>query len=384
MRVMYIVDVKRTPVGKFLGSLSGLSAPQLAVPLFSYFLETYPFLQKKTDEVILGNVLSAGVGMNPARIAAHQGGIDESVPAYTVNHVCASSMNALIQGFRSIRAGDADLILAGGMESMSQAPFLLKGARTGFKFGSQTLIDSLQNDGLFCSLFQGMMGITAENVAQKYQISREAQDQYAFASHHKAVAAQINGAFANEIVELSGVVADEGPRKDTSLEKLASLKPVFQKDGTVTAGNASSMNDGAALALLSSEAALKKHSLQPIARIIDAVFVGLEPELMGMGPLHAVKKLLRRNALSNNDIDVFELNEAFASQTLAVMQELKLNPQKVNIHGGAIALGHPLGMSGTRIVGSLINVLKQTSGKRGIASLCVGGGQGAAVLIERV
>lgn len=379
---MYIIGVKRTPVGKFLGSLSGLSAPELAKPLFSYFLAKYPYLKHETDEVIMGNVLSAGIGMNPARIAAMLGGVDKSVPSYTVNHVCASGMNAIIQGFRLIRAGDAHLVLAGGMESMSQAPYLLKGVRNGLKFGSQMLVDSLQHDGLYCSLFNGAMGVTAENIAKKYAINRTSQDRYALSSHLKAVLAQKHHAFANEIIEMIELKTDEGPRKDTSLKRLVSLKAIFKNGGTVTAGNASTMNDGAALAFLASKKAVQTHGLMPIARIVDCVFVGLQPELMGMGPKLAIAKLLKRNSLTLNSIDLFEINEAFASPVLAVIKELKINISKVNIYGGAIALGHPLGMSGARIVGTLITGLKQTKGKLGIATLCVGGGQGAALLLE--
>lgn len=379
---MYIVDIKRTPVGKFLGSLSNLSAPQLTKPLFSYFLDTYPYLKKEIDEVIMGNVLSAGIGINPARIAAFESGVDDSVPAYTINHACASGMNAIVQGLRSIRAGDAQLILAGGMESMSQAPFLVKGVRLGLKFGTHTLVDSLQQDALYCSLSHGMMGAITEKIAQKYDISRETQDRYAHNSHRKAVEAQKDKVFSSEIIGTTDLKADEGPRRDTSLEKLTSLKPAFVVDGTITAGNASSINDGAALALLASEKALRKYGLKPRAKILDAVFAGLKPELMGMGPKYAVEKLLKRNSLSIADIDLFEINEAFAVQVLAVMKELKIDPAKVNIHGGAIAIGHPLGMSGARIIASLITALKRKRGKLGIASLCVGGGQGAALLLK--
>lgn len=381
---MYLIDIKRTPVGKFLGALSNLSAPELAKPLFSYFLDTYPYLKKQTDEVIMGNVLSAGIGMNPARIAACDGGVSDSVPAYSINHVCASGMNAIVQGLRSIRAGDSHLILAGGMESMSQAPYLLKGARLSLKFGSHTLLDSLQHDGLYCSLSHEMMGTTAENIARKYAISRVAQDRYALDSHHKALIAQKDKVFSSEIIGLPELKADEGPRKDTSLARLASLKPAFKTQGTVTAGNSSTISDGAALALLASEKALKRHGLTPMAQILDAVFVGLKPEFMGMGPKYAVEKLLKRKSLSITDIDLFEINEAFAVQVLAVMQELKIESRKVNIHGGGIALGHPLGMSGARIIASLITALKHTRGKLGIASLCVGGGQGAAILLKNL
>lgn len=378
---MYIVDIKRTPVGKFLGSLSNFSAPQLTKPLFSYFLKIYPFLKNKTDEVIMGNVLSAGIGMNPARIAAYNGGIGESVPAYTVNHVCASGMNAIIQGYRSILSGENNLVLAGGMESMSQAPFLLKEGRK-MKFGSHTLLDSLQNDGLYCGLCNKTMGETAENIAQKYSISRVAQDKYSVESHKKALKAQKDRIFSSEIIEIAGFNIDESPRIDSSLKKLASLKASFKTKGNVTAGNSSTISDGAVLALLASEKALKKYGLKPIAQILDTVFVGLKPELMGLGPKYAIKKLLKRNSLSIKDIDLFEINEAFAVQMLAVIQDLKINQKRVNVHGGSIALGHPLGMTGARIMLSLITALRKTGGKIGIASLCVGGGQGVGVLIK--
>lgn len=379
---MYIIDAKRTPIGKFLGSLSNLSATELTKPLFQYFLKTYPFLKTNTDEVILGNVLSAGVGMNPARVASIHGGMHYSVPAYTINHVCASSMNAVTQGWRAIIAGEADVILAGGMESMSQAPYLLKGGRKGLKYGQQELIDSLHHDGLFCSITQEIMGINVERIAKKYKVSRAVQDKFALESHRKAVAAR--KILSKEILEIAGLKVDEGPRPDTTLAKLAGLRPGFSKTGTVTAGNASTLNDGAALILLVSESAVKTHKLKPLAKIVDTVFAGVQPEYMGMGPKRAIELLLKRNKLKIGNIDLFEINEAFAVQVIAVMQELKLKPGKVNMYGGAIALGHPLGMSGARIIGSLISGLKHTKGMFGIASLCVGGGQGAAVLIENL
>jgi len=381
---MYIVEVKRTPIGKFLGHLSNLSAPELAKPLFSNLLKKYPFLKNRTDEVIMGNVLSAGLGMNPARIAAIHGGVDVSVPAYGISHVCASGMNAIVQGFRAIRAGDLDIVLAGGMESMSNTPFLLKGLRRGLRFGSNTLIDSLQHDGLCCSLLNKIMGVVAENMSEKYNIDRKLQDLYALSSHIKAVKAQKDNIFSSEIIEMEELKIDEGPRSDTSLEKLSSLKPVFKMGGTVTVGNASTINDGAALSFIASKKALKKYKLKPMARIVDAVFVGLKPEFMGMGPKFAIEKLLKRNNLALKDIDLFEINEAFSVQVLSVMRDLKIDEKKLNIYGGAIALGHPIGMSGVRVVGTLVTGLKNTSGKLGIASLCVGGGQGAAVLIENL
>lgn len=381
---MYIVDIKRTAIGKFLGSLSKLSAPELTKPLFSYFLDKYPYLKKGTDEVVMGNVLSAGIGMNPARIAAVEGGMSESVPVYGISHVCASGMNAMVQGFRAIRADDVDIVMAGGMESMSNTPFLLNRTRKGMRFGSRPLIDSLQHDGLCCSLLHEAMGNVAEYMAKKYRIDRKAQDVFSLSSHRKAIAAQKNKVFESEIIEMEELKADESPRKDTSLGKLALLEPVFKKDGTVTVGNACPINDGAALSFIASERAVKKYKLKPMARIVDSVFVGLKPEIMGMGPKYAIEKLLKKNHLIMKDIDLFEINEAFAVQVLAVIRDLRINEERLNINGGALAIGHPLGMTGVRIIGSLITGLKKTSGKLGIASLCVGGGQGAAILIENL
>jgi acetyl-CoA C-acetyltransferase len=379
---MYIIDIKRTPVGKFLGGLSNFSAPELEKPLFAYFLNKYPFLKNKVDEVIIGNVLSAGIGMNPARMAASKGGISEKVPSFTLNQVCASGLTAIIQGNRLIKSGEGELVLSGGMESMSNAPFLVKGIRKGLKYDNKELIDSIKNDGLYCSLSELIMGETAENINKKYKISRKSQDEYSFESHRRAVAAQKHKYFKNEIISIADVDQDESPRKDTSVEKLTLLKPIFRSNGSVTAGNSSGINDGAALSLIASKEALSKFNLNPMVEIVDTVLVGLSPEIMGMGAGVAIEKLLKKNKMKTSDIDLFEINEAFASQVLAVMNELKLDGSRVNIYGGAIAIGHPIGMSGVRIVGSLINGLKRTKGEFGIASLCVGGGQGAAILIK--
>ena len=382
---MYIVDIKRTPVGKFLGSLSHLTAPELAKPLFDNFLERYEFLKNDTDEIILGNVLSAGVGMNPARIAALHGGMSNSVPAYTINQVCGSGLNAIHQGFRAISMGDASLVIAGGMESMSQAPHVVRKMRSGVKYGSSEILDTIMCDGLYCTLSGKLMGDTAEILAKKYKISRARQDAFSLQSHKRAIAALKDmKKFFPDLISVDSLVLDEGPRSDTSLEKLSALKPIFDANGSVTAGNASSMNDGAALALLASEKAVKKYNLEPKVKIKDVVQVGLDPELMGMGAQLAIDALLKRNNLSIQDIGVFEINEAFAAQTLAVLEELKIPEEKVNIYGGALAIGHPLGMSGTRIVGSLVNAMKNNDCKLGIASVCVGGGQGVGILLENI
>jgi len=381
---MYIVDIKRTPIGKFLGSLSHIKATELTNPLFSHLIKEYPFLKKDTDEVIIGNVLSAGIGLNPARIASYSNGIGKNVPSYTINHACASGLNAIVQGFRSISIGEADIVIAGGMESMSRAPHLVFGLREGKKIGEYLLVDSINNDGLYCTLSNCSMGLTAENVAKKYSILREDQDKYAYDSHTKALQAQKNKIFDHEIVSMQELSVDETVRQDTSIKKLSSLNPVFKHNGTVTAGNSSSLNDGAALCILMSDKAIKKYNAKPIAKILTSSFVGLSPEYMGMGPKFAVQKLLKKTSLSINDIDIFEINEAFAAQVLAVVKELRIDKKKVNIYGGAIALGHPLGMSGVRLVGSVITALKNTHKRYGIATLCVGGGQGAAILIENI
>lgn len=389
---MYILDIKRTAIGKFLGSLSLLSAPQIIKPLFKYFIDRYPFVKKSTNEVIIGNVLSAGIGMNPARIASYIGGLSEKIPAITINQVCGSGLTAIIQGSKSIALGDADIVMAGGMESMSNAPYLLKDARKGIKFGDNQLIDSLYHDGLFCYLVQSMMGQTAENITKKYKISRERQDKFAFESHQKAIFATDQGYFKNEIVHVEigdgkekfKFSVDEQLRRDTSIEKLSRLNSVFDKNGTVTAGNACGINDGAALAILVSDKAVKKYHLKPIAKILEYSYVGLDPKYMGLGAYYAVKALMKKSKLSLDEIDLLEINEAFAIQVLAVIDLLKVEPKKVNISGGAIALGHPIGASGARILTTLIYSLKKIKKKYGIAALCIGGGQGVAALIENL
>lgn len=381
---MFIVDAKRTPIGKFMGSLSSFSAPELTAPLFHYFLAKYPFLKTHTDEVILGNVLSAGIGMNPARIAAIDGGISNKVPAYTINQVCASGMRSIIQGVQAVQCNDAEIVLAGGMESMSQAPYILKDARKGMNFGSKTLIDSLESDGLYCSLSQLRMGETAELLATMYSVDRSAQDRLALASHQKAILARQQKHAQDDIISVGGLTYDEGPRENTSLSKLRALQPVFNSHGSITAGNSSSLADGAALLFLASQRAVNKHALTSIAVVRGHASVGLAPQHMGMGAQLAIEKLLRKYKLTIEDIGVFEINEAFAAQTISVIKKLGIPPKKINIYGGAIALGHPLAMSGTRIIMNAITALKQTKGKFAIASTCVGGGQGVAVLIENI
>lgn len=381
---MYIIDYKRTPFGKFLGNLNLYSATELTHPIFKHFIDNYPILQRGTDLVVLGNVLSAGLGMNPARIAGIKGGISKKTPAITINQVCASSLTALIYGHQAIAANEANIVIAGGMESMSNAPHLITGLRRRLKMGNMKITDSLISDGLRCSLANQLMGETAENIARKYAISRHDQDNYASNSHRKACKAQKLGLIKHEIIDTHGVITDEGPRCDTNYSKLSSLRPVFNNKGSVTAGNASTLSDGAGLMILASKRAVKRYSLKPIAKILHYAMVGLQPKFMGMGPELAIRTILKKAHLTVKNIDIFEINEAFSVQVLAVINQLNIPSSKVNLMGGAIAYGHPLGASGVRIVGSLINSLRLKQKKLGIASLCVGGGQGVAILIERI
>jgi len=387
---MFILDTKRTAIGKFLGTLSQTNAIELIKPIFQFFLDRYPFLKQQTSEVILGNVLSAGLGQNPARIAVVQSGFSNCVPAFTLNHVCGSGLTSIIEGLKSIKLGDADIVLAGGMENMSNAPYLISKHRKGLPLGNDVLVDSLNHDGLFCSLSNSIMGLTAENIAIKYKISRREQDVYTFNSHKKASNAVVKGYFNNEIIKINIPVKketiyfkdDEQIRKDTTIDKLSILPTIFKKDGTITAGNASSINDGAALTILISEKIMKQYKVVPIAKILAYDYIGLDPKYMGLGSYYSISNLLKKTSLTLKDIDLFEINEAFASQIIAVMKLLKLKKDKVNISGGAIALGHPLGASGARILTTLVYNMKRTKSRYGIASLCIGGGQGVSVLIE--
>lgn len=379
----YILDIKRTPMGKFLGGLSEQTAPELASLIIKYFANRYDFLTYETAEVILGNVIGAGIGQNPARMAAYRAGLKESIPAMTLNHVCGSGLTAIIQATRSVRTGDARCVVAGGMESMSKAPHLLPNYRKGLKYGNDTITDSLYNDGLYCSLAECLMGVTAENIARKYKISRERQDRYALKSHQKAIEAIVKGYFKPEILTAK-IDTDEAPRVDTTLLKLAALPTVFEKGGSVTAGNSSGLSDGAAVAVIVGEELVITQKLTPMAKILAYSYTGLDPKYMGMGAYHAVRKMLLETKLGIGDVDLFEINEAFAAQTIAVIEKLELEEQKVNVSGGAIALGHPLGASGARVLTTLVYNLKRLKKKYGIASLCIGGGQGVAMLIENI
>lgn len=387
MNQAVILEAKRTPVGKFGGNFLSVSATRLAASVIKEILAAKPGLKKKIDEVILGNALSAGLGQNPARIAAINGGLPWKTPAYTVNKACGSGLKSVILGAQAIEIGESNLVIAGGMENMTRCPYLLENYRFGVKFSDQIIKDGMISDGLFCSLIGQHMGITAENIAARYKITRQEQDDYALKSHQKAIKAISDRKLKDEIVpievsEKEVINTDEQPRKDTSLEKLAKLKPVFKKNGTVTAGNASSINDGAAAVLLANDKFANDKEYKPLAIIRSYASTGLNPKYMGLGSYYAAVKCLKKVKMEISDIDLWEINEAFASQSTAVIRLLGIEEKKVNINGGAIAFGHPIGASGTRILVALVHEMKRKKLKFGMASLCIGGGQGIAMLVE--
>ncbi|OQA04630.1 MAG: Acetyl-CoA acetyltransferase [bacterium ADurb.Bin374] len=390
MNKVAIASPVRTPIGSFGGALAPLSCVEIGAKAVEAVLKRSGVAADAIEEVYLGNVLQATNGQNPARQAAMKGGIPQQVPATTINTVCGSGLHAVGLAFNSIRAGQAGLVLAGGMESMSNAPYAMKGARNGMRLGHGEILDTMVLDGLTCPFNNYHMGITAENVAEEFKVSRQEQDEFALLSQQRAAAARQAGRFADEIVPViiknkKGDVTfkdDEYIRADAALEKLAGLKPAFKKDGTVTAGNASGLNDGGAAMLVASEEKCKDLKLAPMAFIRGYSLVGLRPEIMGMGPVYAIRKLLEAQKLTVADIDLFELNEAFASQSIAVRKELGISLDKVNVNGGAIALGHPIGASGARILISLMYEMKRNNKKLGIASLCIGTGMGIAMLVE--
>ncbi|KRM69099.1 thiolase family protein [Apilactobacillus ozensis] len=385
-----IVSAKRTPIGKLNGALKSLSAVDLGTAVSKSAIQELNLAEENIDQVIFGNVLQAGNGQNVARQIELNTGANFSSTANTINQVCGSGMKAIRNAQMEIQMGTADIIIAGGTESMSNAPFLNKNIRTEHKLGNISLVDSMLNDALTDAFSGKHMGITAENVAKKFNISRKEQDEWAFLSNQRAIAAQDNGWFQNEIVPIEVnesknhfiMREDESIYRKTSLEKLSSLKTVFMEEGTVTAGNSSSINDGASALVLMSAAKAESLHLKPLATIEDYTEVGIDPDIMGYAPYYAIQKILNRNNLTVEDIDLFELNEAFASQVLAVSKNLNITPDKLNIAGGAIALGHPLGDSGARIITTLINNLKRTNKHSGIASICIGGGMGMAMQIS--
>ena len=392
MRTPVIISAVRTPSGKFLGALKTLQAPQLGAAVVREAVSRAGVDPKAVEECIMGNVLSAGVGQAPARQAALNGGLSNSVAALTINKVCGSGLKAVMLAAQGIALGDIDVAVAGGMESMSNAPYLLSRAREGLRMGDANLVDSMIHDGLWDSFHNMHMGLTGEHVSETYRVSREEQDQYAVESHRKAAAATKAGFFKDEILPVSIpqkkgdpviVDRDESIREDTTAEALGRLKPAFKKDGTVTAGNAPGVNDGAAALVVMGADVAARLNLSPIARLVGQATAGLDPKLVMMTPVEAVRKLLKKTGWSLDSVDLVELNEAFAVQGVAVTRELGLNPAKVNVQGGAVALGHPIGASGARILTTLLYALKRTGGRRGIATLCLGGGNGVAVAVER-
>jgi acetyl-CoA C-acetyltransferase len=387
-----IVAAARTAVGKFGGSLAKTPATELGAAVIKALLERGGVSGEQVSEVILGQVLQAGVGQNAARQSVIKSGLPQSVPAFTINKVCGSGLKAVMLAAQAIRDGDSDIVIAGGQESMSMSPHVLPGSRDGQRMGDWKLVDTMIVDGLWDVYNQYHMGITAENVAKKYGITREAQDALALGSQMKAAAAQEAGRFKDEIVPFSIAqkkgdpivfAADEFINKKTSAEALAGLRPAFDKAGSVTAGNASGLNDGAAGVLVMSAAQATKLGLKPLARIASYASAGLDPAIMGMGPVPAARKALQRAGWKPQDLDLLEINEAFAAQACAVNQEMGWDTSKVNVNGGAIAIGHPIGASGCRILVTLLHEMIRRDAKRGIASLCIGGGMGVALTLER-
>jgi acetyl-CoA C-acetyltransferase len=388
----FILSGARTPVGKFLGVLKDLSAVDLGVIAARAAIERAGIDPDLVDEVIMGNVVQAGNGQNPARQVALGAGIPNTVAALTINKVCGSALKAVMLAANGIRVGEINVAVAGGMESMSGAPYLLKGARQGYRLGNGDLIDSMINDGLWCAFDNWHMGCTGEVVAERYSVTREEQDHYALESHRKAVAAITEGRFDQEIVPVEiaqkkgpqlVVRRDEGPREDTSLDSLARLKPAFKEGGTVTAGNAPGVNDGAAAVVVASAEVARKLGRQPMARIVAQATSGVEPKLVMMAPVTAIKKTLERAGWDLAGVDLIELNEAFSVQAVAVTRELGIDPSKLNVNGGAVALGHPIGASGARILVTLLYEMQRRDARRGLAALCLGGGNAVAMAIER-
>ena len=389
MSATLIIYAKRTPVGKLSGALAASAATQLAVPLVKDALHSTNIKPESVDEIIMGCVLPAGLGQAPARQVALHGGLPRSVCATTINRVCGSGLKAIMLADQAIRSGDAAVIFAGGMESMSQAPHLLQGSRAGYKFGAITMQDHMQFDGLMDPYQQKAMGNFGDQCAKEFHFSREAQDQFAITSYERARQAIVSQHFSHEIVavEIPGkkgptrVDQDEQPLS-IDLTRLTTLKAAFEKDGSVTAGNASSLSDGAALAVLMSAEAAAAQGIKGIAKIVAQASHAQAPEWFTTAPVECIRKVLAKAKLQISDIDPFEINEAFAVVPMAAIKELKLDPAKVNVHGGAIALGHPLGASGTRVLVTLINALRAAGKKRGLATLCIGGGEASAVIIE--
>jgi acetyl-CoA C-acetyltransferase len=389
-----IISAVRTPIGKFQGSLTELSAPQLGALVVREAVKRANLDPKRVDECIMGNVVSAGLGQNPARQAAIFGGLPPEVGAMTINKVCGSGLKAVALAAQAIQTGNSSVVVAGGMESMTNAPYLLPQARKGYRLGNGQLIDSMVHDGLWDIYNDYHMGLTGENVAEKYGITREEQDEFALNSHRKAISAIKECRFKSQIlpVELPAKKKgappvmfdkDESPREDTTIEVLRSLKPAFKKDGTVTAGNAPGVNDGAAALVVTGSIVAKEMDTKPMVRIVAQATSGVDPKWVMMAPVGAVRKIWEKTGWKNDDVDLYELNEAFSVQALGVMRELGLDPNKVNVNGGAVALGHPIGASGARVLVTLIYEMIRRDVRRGIAALCLGGGNAVAMAVER-
>ena len=392
----FLLSAARTPIGKYLGALSEVPAPELGAVALREALRRAGAPPDRVDEVVMGCVLQAGLGQNPARQAALKAGLPDSIAAYTVNKVCGSGLKAVMLAAQSIRAGDAELVLAGGMESMSRVPYLLFGARAGWKFGDQKVVDEMIHDGLWCACEDWHMGAAAEHIAAKCGVSRAEQDRFSAQSQRRAAEAWERGAFAAEVTpvtiprasggrKLPDVVSrDEGPRPETTAVTLAKLKPAFREGGTVTAGNASTLSDGAAALLVGSARAAERLAVTPMARVVAYSTSGVAPKDIFIAPVLAVRQVLEKAEWRMGDVDLFELNEAFAAQMLACGKELGLDEAKVNVHGGAIALGHPIGASGARVLTTLLYALQRHGLRRGMASLCLGGGNAVAMAVERM
>ncbi|UOD32312.1 acetyl-CoA C-acetyltransferase [Massilia violaceinigra] len=391
MEDVVIVAAGRTAVGKFGGALAKIPAAELGAHVIKHLLAKIDLDPAKVNEVILGQVLTAGAGQGPARQAALKAGLPDMVPAFTVGKVCGSGLKATHLAAQAIKCGDADIIIAGGQENMSASPHVLPGSRDGFRMGEAKLVDTMIVDGLWDAFNQYHMGVTAENVAKKYEVSRAEQDEFALQSQLKAEAAQKAGKFKDEIIPFEivskkGTVVfdtDEYPKHGTTLESLASLRPAFDKAGTVTAGNASGLNDGAAAVIMMSASKARELGLKPLARIKAYSSAGLDPSIMGMGPVSATRLCLQKAGWKHEDVDLMEINEAFAAQAVAVNKEMGWDTSKINVNGGAIALGHPIGASGCRVLVTLLHEMIRRDAKRGLASLCIGGGMGVALAVER-
>jgi acetyl-CoA C-acetyltransferase len=391
MKEAVVISAVRTPIGKFLGVLKPLKATELGALAVKEAIRRANVRPEDVDEVIMGNVVSAGLGQAPARQAALHAGLPHKVAALTINKVCGSGLKAVVLAAQAVKLGDANIVVAGGMESMSNAPYLMFKAREGYRMGHGEVVDSMILDGLWCAFANFHMGNTGEIVAEKYRVTRQEQDEYAYNSHRKAVEAQKNGWYKKEMlpVQVPGkkepvtIDVDESPRADTTVEQLAKLRPAFKKDGTVTAGNAPGVNDGGSAVVVTTPEKAKELGVKPLARIVAYATSGIEPSLVMMAPVEAVNMCLSRARWDRDEVDLFEINEAFSVQAIAVTRELKINLDKVNIHGGAVALGHPIGATGSRILTTLLYAMERKDAKKGIAALCLGGGNAVALAVER-